>query len=157
MDECQMEHGVLWEDLRAPWFHTQGQHQTYGHESAQSFLGKTQSSAFRCWTLWLVHVQMGSRSFPELWVWCQRTDRRPHYLTVSHTSGTPRNVWSDGLGWRDQMLAELSRRQHLTQAVWQPWVVKGSSLVPWSVGLFWKRSSSTRRRRRNLRWVCILH
>ena len=45
-----------------------------------------------------VHVPMGSCFLAELRVWRHRSNRRPRYLNVSHTSGTSRGGWSDGFG-----------------------------------------------------------
>ena len=68
-------------------------------------------------------------------VWCHTAHARfitqiYEYLTVSHTSGTSENVWLDGLGWQNKMLAQYPCSQHLTQVVWWPRMVKGWTLSP---------------------------
>ena len=42
-----------------------------------------------------------------------RTNCRPYYPVMPHTSGTHRNLWSDSFGWRHTMLAKSNHSQHL--------------------------------------------
>ena len=77
-------------------------------------MGQAQPLVGWCWALSVVHAQMGPCSYIELRVWRCRT----HYSDMPRTSGTHRNTWTDGSGYRHTMLAEYHHCQHLISKQW---------------------------------------
>ena len=119
MDWLQMEHGVLDKYIWTPCLHSQDYHQADGNGPAQIIMGKAQPLEDWCWVFSVVHAQMGSRSYIELWVRRSRTNCRPYYPDMPNTSGTHRNSWSDSFGWCHTMLAKCHHCQHLIKATGQ--------------------------------------